>query len=228
MFLESLVYEVPQVLWQTEPQQALLPFIIGGAFLLVAILWVATTWGDTKEVKPVRGASLVILGMPSAGKTQFWKNLKGESYTAYETTNLVQEYKPFVYKSIRIDVGKEIGGDLRNVETYWENLMQDCDIALFIFDVSKYLNDTTYLEEANVRFDFFYRHLGEKDYAIIASHPDKVGKVKQGEETDLVKRVQSLMKGKVYSSLFQSNFFVRNLTDPQDFHIITEKLFANK
>lgn len=224
MFLESLVYEVPQALWQTEPQQAILPLII------VPILVIWFIWVVSKK-EPTRGTSLVILGMPEAGKTQFWKNLKGERYTAYETTNAEQEYQPFDYvygnRKIRINAGKDIGGSKFNIKPYWEDLMKTSDIAIFIFDVSKYLTDADYQGQVNARLDFFYRHVGQRKYAVIASHADKMSHGKPGEQATLVQQVQSLLEGKKYAPLFYRNFWTCNLTDPQDFRIITEKLFAN-
>lgn len=245
VLLDSLVYEEPSESWREELWKAIKGDDVKGALATggtaIVTTAVITVVGKIlkdiffpdkpKPTPPPPSCSLVILGMPEAGKTQFWKNLKGERYTAYETTNAEQEYQPFDYvygnRKIRINAGKDIGGSKFNIKPYWEDLMKTSDIAIFIFDVSKYLTDADYQGQVNARLDFFYRHVGQRKYAVIASHADKMSHGKPGEQATLVQQVQSLLEGKKYAPLFYRNFWTCNLTDPQDFRIITEKLFAN-
>lgn len=235
VLLDSLVYEEPSVTWREELWKA----ISNDAKELLR--W-GTTFGPIGAVgkylyDKYQGTSLAILGMPEAGKTQFWKNLKGESYSAYETTNAEQAYTPFFYnygdRKFRVGAGKDIGGAEENIRPYWEKLIEESKIVIFIFDVSKYLKEQDYQLQTNARLDFLYNKRGEftgsnqKKFAVIASHPDQVDKVEL-EGADLVTRMKSVVHGKPYAALFYQNCWTCNLTDPKDFSTITERLFANK
>lgn len=236
VLLSSLVYEEPPVSWREELWKA-----IKGDDAKELLRWGATLGLGGLIGKYLydkyQGTSLAILGMAEAGKTQFWKNLKGEQYSAYETTMAEQQYKPFDYRygnrTFRVGAGKDIGGADENFKAYWEQMLSEYKIVLFIFDASKYLKDESYQLLTNARLDFLcekrnkLKDRKEKKFAVIASHADQVDRVDLGEKADLVACLQTLVKGQPYAPLFYQNFWPCNLTDPTDFRTITEKLFAN-
>lgn len=202
-----------------EPQEAFLwfiPLLIG-----VLIIVVAT--------RPVKGNSLAILGMPEAGKTQFLRNLQGKTYSRYESTNGAVDYGDFEYvygeRRIKVTAGKDIGGSDENIKPYWKKMIEQNDIVVFIFDISRYRKDEKYKRLTNSRLDYIERHIGNKDWAIIASHLDKVN-VSKGKEKELATEMQRCVKGKEYAKLFDLNFFICDLTDCGQFNTIVEKLFV--
>lgn len=231
VLLDSLVYEEPRVLCPEEFWKAIKSDLEEAlAFTAGRVFGKALRALGRHVYEEYKGASLVILGMPKAGKTQFWKNLKGEPYFAYETTNVKQNYQPFDYRygnrTMRINVGEDI-------RTAGETLIKESKIVVFIFDVSKYLKEQDYQLQTNACLELLYNKRNEfigrdqKKFAVIASHPDQVDKVEL-EEADLVTRMKSVVHGKPYAALFYQNCWTCNLTNPKDFSTITEKLFANK
>ena len=230
--LELLTSEMVYSICSSQPQEAVfwfIPVLIGAAIGTAAII-IAAASEDTNTEK-VKGTSLGILGMPGAGKTLFLRNLQGRPYTKYEQTSGAEDYEPFDFchkgKTIRIQKGKDIGGNVENIKQYYDDFLNTKDICIFIFDLNKYIDQTNYRNEVNSRLDFINRHLLILDksldkWAVIGTHVDQA-KIEKGKS--IIDVVQGYVQGKPYARLFNTNFFARNITNKSDMDIIIDKLF---
>ena len=174
------------------------------------------------------GKTLAVLGMQASGKTQFYKTLQNLEYTGYEATS-VNEYEGFDIKltdrTIHIKKGKDIGGTEAYIKQYYEKMISENEIVVFVFDVYAYLNDGAYLRNANARFDFVNQHRNEKSVVILGSHLDKFPKK---ERKTVIGKVQQMNKDKAYAGLFSVNFFVADIRNKEAVQEIVEKIFTRK
>lgn len=195
--------------------------IVGAALLFANVIYATIT-----EI--VRGKTLAVLGMQASGKTQFYKTLQNLEYTGYEATS-INEYKGFDIKltdrTIHIQKGKDIGGTEAYIKQYYEKMMTDNEVVVFVFDVYAYLNDGTYSRNTNARFDFINQHRNEKDIVILGSHLDKFPKK---ERKAVIGKVQQMNKDKIYAGLFSVNFFVADIRNKDAVQEIAEKIFTGK
>ena len=195
--------------------------IVGAALLFANVIYATIT-----EI--VRGKTLAVLGMQASGKTQFYKTLQNLEYTGYEATS-INEYKGFDIKltdrTIHIQKGKDIGGTEAYIKQYYEKMITDNEVVVFVFDVYAYLNDGTYSRNTNARFDFINQHRNEKDIVILGSHLDKFPKK---ERKAVIGKVQQMNKDKIYAGLFSVNFFVADIRNKDAVQEIAEKIFTGK
>lgn len=195
--------------------------IVGIAAFLVGVIYATVT-----EV--VKGKTLAVLGMQASGKTQFYRTLQNLEYTGYEATS-VNEYEGFDIKladrTIHIKKGKDIGGTEAYIKQYYEKMMNDNEVVVFVFDVYTYLNDGTYSRNTNARFDFINQHRNEKSIVILGSHLDKFPKK---ERKAVIGKVQQMNKNKIYAGLFSVNFFVADMRNKDAVQEIAEKIFTGK
>ena len=195
--------------------------LVGAAIILANVIYATVT-----EI--VGGKTLAVLGMQASGKTQFYKTLQNLEYTGYEATS-VNEYDGFDIKladrTIHIKKGKDIGGTEAYIKQYYEKMISENEIVVFVFDVYAYLNDRAYLRNANARFDFVNQHRNEKSVVILGSHLDKIPKK---ERKTVIGKVQQMNKDKAYASLFSVNFFVADIRNKDAVQEIVEKIFTGK
>lgn len=195
--------------------------LVGAAIILANVIYATVT-----EI--VGGKTLAVLGMQASGKTQFYKTLQNLEYTGYEATS-VNEYEGFDIKltdrTIHIKKGKDIGGTEAYIKQYYEKMISENEIVVFVFDVYAYLNDGAYLRNANARFDFVNQHRNEKSVVILGSHLDKFPKK---ERKTVIGKVQQMNKDKAYAGLFSVNFFVADIRNKEAVQEIVEKIFTRK
>lgn len=192
----------------------------------------------------LEGKTMVILGMPEAGKTQFYKTLKGESYDNQEATG-IEEYEGFKFqiaeRTIRVKAGKDIGGSQNYIAPYYKKFIKENDIIVFVFDIKRYVEDTTYAQDVRDRLDFVWRKLSEKadflavlrrcslfirrKFLLLGSHSDQL------TSEQIKKAMESLhesTKDKEYQDMFRNNFFLLDLRDRKELFekFIKTKLFG--
>lgn len=205
-----------------EENLAILPFIplalwiLGVVFLSGCIIIVRTT-----------GKKLAVLGMERAGKSTLYNMLRtGEPGTHLNTT--IEEYGEFTIKDrkIKIKKGKDIGGGPEFIQ-YYEDLIKQNEIIIFVFNVSKYLNDLIYQRETKDRLDFVYRKSKEynkemNNLVMIASHIDILSSDKQ---KTAMKEILNTISGKQYNEMFKNNFFVMNIVNNEHINKLKESIF---
>lgn len=165
--------------------------------------------------------------MQGAGKTLFYNQLKNEKFNGeYHTTGGAATIEEFTFeingKKIKFKKGKDIGGGEELIRFYYENLLNESDIAFFLFNVSKYIKDKTYMSETNARIDFIHRHK-PKQIVLVGTHLDEYS---NNDRSTVLGKVQTLVLQKSYARLFDSNFFVLDLRDRNTVLRIMEKLFC--
>lgn len=209
-----------------EENLAILPFIplalwiLGVVFLSGCIIIVYNTVRTT-------GKKLAVLGMERAGKSTLYNMLRtGEPGTHLNTT--IEEYGEFTIKDrkIKIKKGKDIGGGLEFIQ-YYEDLIKQNEIIIFVFNVSKYLNDLIYQRETKDRLDFVYRKSKEynkemNNLVMIASHIDILSSDKQ---KTAMKEILNTISGKQYNEMFKNNFFVMNIVNNEHINKLKESIF---
>lgn len=204
-----------------EENLAILPFIplalwILGVVFLSGCIIIRTT-----------GKKLAVLGMERAGKSTLYNMLRtGEPGTHLNTT--IEEYGEFTIKDrkIKIKKGKDIGGGPEFIQ-YYEDLIKQNEIIIFVFNVSKYLNDLIYQRETKDRLDFVYRKSKEynkemNNLVMIASHIDILSSDKQ---KTAMKEILNTISGKQYNEMFKNNFFVMNIVNNEHINKLKESIF---
>lgn len=165
---------------------------------------------------------IVVLGMPSAGKTRFLCHLNGDEYV--EQTTAIDEFKYFSIDTpngkIYVDDGRDIGGSKGYLSRYKE-FVTSADMVFFVFNINDYISDTDYQREVNARLDLIYAFRSEtQKCCIIGSHLDVY--VKNGQNRSSATAFQNVNSivydtknyTKEFRELFKDNetFFVVDLT----------------
>ena len=194
-------------------------------FLSPAIIYILKLIGWF--YRKVKGKRLAVLGMKGAGKTRFYRHLQNKPYIEGESG--VDEYEEFEYKkqdgkTIYIRKGKDIGGSEDYINLY-EDMIKECDILVFCFDIKRYLSDSTYEKQVNVRFEFVCRKFKELNrpkgnFVKIASHIDEAK-----DPMSAIKQFNNLLKKKSYYKEFIYNIYPVNMTNKKDLEKIENKIF---
>lgn len=205
----AIIPIIPLVLW-----------ILGVIFLGGCII---TVYNAVKTT----GKKLAVLGMERAGKSTLYNMLRtGEPGTPLNTT--IEEFGEFTIKDrkIKIKKGKDIGGGPEFIQ-YYEDLIKQNDIIIFIFNVSKYLNNLIYQRDTKDRLDFIYRKSKEynkemNNLVMIASHVDLLPSDKQ---KTAIKEILNTINGKQYNEMFKNNFFIISIINNEHINKLKEKIF---
>lgn len=217
MLCIELINEENLAMFQFIP---LIFWVLGSIFLGGCIIKVY-------NVVKTTGKKLAVLGMEKAGKSTLYNMLRtGEPGIHLNTT--IEEYGEFTIKDrkIKIKKGKDIGGGPEFIQ-YYEDLIKQNEIIIFVFNVSKYLNDLVYQRDTKDRLDFVYRKSKEynkdmNNLVMIASHIDLLSLDKQ---KTAVKEVLNTINGKQYNEMFKTNFFVMSIVNKEHINKLKEKIF---
>lgn len=208
---------------------------------LVKTLWELIFGGETTTVE---GKSMGVLGMPEAGKTQFYKSLQGVPYKEFEAT-ATEDYPEFNFrinqKVITVKAGRDIGGGERYIQQYYDQFIDNKDITVFVFDVKKYLEEPMYQRDVRDRLDYIWRKLGvksgfdasiqlttgyvKKKFILFGSHFDQLSEQQKKEAKG---QLHESVKGKVFSEMFHNNMYIVDMRDRKQLFEIFEitKLFG--
>lgn len=209
-----------------ERQEAIVPLIwlIGAAVAACCCCISAGLYSSSTS--KVKGTTLAVLGMQMAGKTLFYNQLRKIAFTAdYVATGGMKDVDAFDLRlknrTVRIEKCKDIGGGDDYVRPYYEKLLNEKDIAIFLFNVSSYINDKGQRDRINARIEFVHRH-STKSLALIGTHLDLFSKSERSGV--LISQVQNMVKNKDYAIRFSNNFFVVDLRDIKSVLEIMEKI----
>lgn len=162
----------------------------------------------TKNIK------VFFTGPEKAGKTTLvnWR-LKDEPTHVYSQTGTgrITTFKDEKYQIDLYDMG---GGVEYLVNGVFEKKLKESDVAIFVFDVKRYINIDKYRnDEVNPRLSFLW---GKKDLfngkilISVGTHIDEVGM----SENELRNHIRNLMNGKEYKSVFYNYpLILTNLTE---------------
>lgn len=176
-------------------------------------------WGNKKEV------GMAVLGIDQSGKTTWYDYLCKTNRNEKGTTK--DDIDAFTLKfddgkKVHIKKGIDIGGGSVNIRPYYENMINENDVILFLFNAKKYIEDTEYMRECNARLDFINKkkHESQKIY-IIMTFADKLK-----NRTKAYKQAYELLKSRPYIKEMTDNFVLINMTDEQEKKELKEKMFG--
>lgn len=124
-------------------------YIIGA--ILSGILWLLGKKAYEAVNPKAEDKSLVILGMPGAGKTAMWHKLQGKDLPKRNTSGVaVPRFK--LGDGVWVDTSVDIAGTPTAVGKYYETLIKADSYIYFLIDAQR-LNDDEYVEDAKDRLD---------------------------------------------------------------------------
>lgn len=157
---------------------------------------------------------IAILGMIASGKTTIFNFLRNENINVGTSKREMDEFeyvlpngkKRIIKKSV--DIG---GGDEYVKGEYASMLSSDeYDVYFFVFNSFEYLNNLNYQRNVNGRLLFIYnKKNSNKKIILIGSYRDKF----KISTTKVIEDIKLVIENKQYSSLFNENFMVMDLTD---------------
>jgi GTPase SAR1 family protein len=152
-----------------EPQMAIAPLVVYAGIAVGAtgavIIW---NW--------LRGKKLAVLGMEASGKTTFLYWLKEKKFkdSAYEATGVVDYSGWGFFNGIKIRGGKDIGGNAMYIKDYYEKMINDVHLVIFVFDASLYISNEKYRQDTEDRASFISSKMPDrKKCHVLATHFDK-------------------------------------------------------
>jgi len=210
----------------SEPQQAIVwfvPVIIAAAVGAIIAIIIA----NSGPSKPIEGTSICVLGQKESGKTTFLNWLRFDKFTeSYQQTSTV-EYEKFTYetekKKYEISSGIDIGGDKSYVDMY-EKLINKNEICIFVFDVAKFLKDSSYRKETWDRADliFHFRPDRTKRHTIGTHFNNTDSK----DVNEIANRVVKLSENKPFKDMFSFNFTVVDFAKRDSFKDCVKRIFG--
>ncbi|MEI5983666.1 hypothetical protein VJ786_01990 [Sphingobacterium sp. PU5-4] len=196
-------------------EDKIIPLVIGGILGVIG-LSVGFAYILDKIFNKQNKIKLSVLGMESSGKTLFLQQLN--SALKGGVASGISDYDEFVInlgkdKDLLVRAGKDIPGSNAFVNEY-EKLCQEGDVIVYLFDISKYLNeeDLDYRRQCNSRLELIYDYGSQyqklKNITIIGSHIDVCNK----SEREAKKILYSQLQDKTYFKLLE-NLHLVNITD---------------
>ncbi len=215
--------------------------------MVILIIWAPILWGlgaavvsgmsvlcwgamgEKESIPPVNGKKLAILGMDQSGKTHYFHFLQGKEYLNAQQTER-DEIESFTYTksdgtTIKIKKGIDIGGSQRFTYLY-EELMNNSDCVIFMFDISKYFKDDEYRKDVHSRLEFINRKkiskgIADCNFKIFATHADLLDCNELNEaKTMFVNNI----KNKDYKDILKCDIFIINLQEKDKVKEITDKI----
>jgi ribosome biogenesis GTPase A len=179
-------------------------------------------WDDDIDDENAK-RKLGIIGMKGSGKSTLLHKLGGIKIVKSDT--FIEQYEEFSHKTmsgktINISKGKDIGG-LKNYMSEYKSVVDESDVVFYFFDVNLYVNNVEYRRECNSRLSFIFPQLKNKKAVLLATHLDDSNLTK----SELREIIMQNVTDKVYSNLFNENFFILDLTDDKQFKDLINNLF---
>ena len=198
---------------------------VGGAIIgcIIGSIWDACTKKDI---------GMAVLGMRMSGKTLWYNFLTNDSRIG--TTSSTEEVRSFKMdfsngRSVTVKQGMDIGGSEINVQLFYEELIKENDVVLFLFNSFEYLNNLQYEREVNGRMAFIAskwdEHHPDKELSkcifVIATYADKLIDKEKGWK-DIVDR----MSKRSFRNMIKQHLLLVNMTDKKQVEIMKEKIFG--
>lgn len=224
-----------------EPQQAawwFIPAIIVGVIGLFSLIIIISGDSGPDTFKDEKSVDLAILGPNEAGKTTLWNFLKGSTASKVYQQTEDKEAISFVassktWNAVKLDeteeklrfTGYDINGNGDFIRKYWEMLIENSNMIIFVFNSYKYLHCVDYQRDINQRMQFIYstvcKQTDEKKRGIwlLGSYADKLGNKKKDWE-----RIIGIIKTKPYCDISHNNACV-NLTNENELKEYYNKIF---
>ncbi|MBM6805002.1 hypothetical protein H6A24_00530 [Bacteroides caecicola] len=198
---------------------------VGGAIIgcIIGSIWDACTKKDI---------GMAVLGMRMSGKTLWYNFLTNDSRIG--TTSSTEKVRSFKMdfsngRSVTVKQGMDIGGSEINVQLFYEELIKENDVVLFLFNSFEYLNNLQYEREVNGRMAFIAskwdEHHPDKELSkcifVIATYADKLIDKEKGWK-DIVDR----MSKRSFRNMIKQHLLLVNMTDKKQVEIMKEKIFG--
>lgn len=198
---------------------------LGGAIIgcIIGSIWDACTKKDI---------GMAVLGMRMAGKTLWYNYLTQDNRVG--TTNATEKIRSFKMdfsngRSVTVKQGIDIGGSEVNVQLFYEELIKENDVVLFLFNSYEYLNNLQYEREVNGRMAFiaskWNEHHPDKELSkcifVVATYADKLVDKEKG-----CKEIVDRMSKRSFKDMIKQHLLLINMTDKKQVETMKEKIFG--
>lgn len=94
--------------------------------------------------------------------------------SAYEATGVVDYSGWGFFNGIKIRGGKDIGGNAMYIKDYYEKMINNVHLVIFVFDASLYISNEKYRQDTEDRASFISSKMPDsKNCHVLATHFDK-------------------------------------------------------
>ncbi|MDD7724400.1 MAG: GTPase domain-containing protein [Bacteroidales bacterium] len=177
------------------------PYIIGAA--VVGVAWLIKELNKSDEKTAPDKIKILLLGLNSSGKTTFVRHLRPDVREG--PTGSPQDYDEITDMPGSVDWMMNVDAKVKASSS-----------ILFFFDVTRYVQDSKYQEDANSRIDFVHRSASsKKPILLVATHIDLAS-------DDCESKVTHIIAGKGFRDLMSSIVFVNTTTSEGKQAIITK------
>ena len=155
-----------------------------------------------KEWYKTQNLKLGVIGMQGSGKSLFLSKLSDSNYIEKQTS--LEEYDKFKSKinglNLIIQKGTDISGGDSSVKYHYPKIINNKDLILFFFDISKYIGDfdihkDRYFRDCNSRIDFIVDVMMKEDIKtkvfIVGTHIDKLKKTDKSLKKELLDKLKA-------------------------------------
>src|SRR5690554_634100 len=208
----------------------LLPLLGWGVAAIAGAIAVKKVFFDEKEVDELKNdvktsKKIAILGLQEAGKTTFLRFLQGDKNYKKYTSSGMDEYDEFDMKVNNKVVTIAENFDIGGAEAFMRNyttVLQNTEMAFFLFDVSLFFNDNEYYRNFCARVDYLKSMTTIKTY-FIATHPDKLNNTDTDNELKI--KISEKLKEKDYKNYVEHKLFIINLLEDKKLTEFVNKVF---
>lgn len=180
----------------------------------------------------IKGKKLAVLGMKDAGKTRFYRFLQGKEYIeGVDEESGQNEIESFTYTCsngsiIKIQKGYDYSGARDYVKTFYEDLLKDSDVVVFVFDLHKFLNDMEYQKETNSIASLINEMNYKKCNIVkIASHKDEFDLPRQTINSIFTDFKYAIQGKRYWNAILGCNLFFADMRNKDELKIIADKIF---
>ena len=221
---KMILLDVPSILNEdfivnAEPMQGFL-FTLLSICGTIALSGVIYGYADN----PSPSTKICILGQKGSGKTTFLNWLRNRTFTSTYSQTFDERYASFDYNGKKIEGGRDIGGGTDFVKDYYEDMINQNDVCIFLFDAHKFISDEVYRQGTWDRAAFIYSKCPDSNKRhTIGTHFDQTS---YDNVNKLREHICDLSKHKCFADMFLKSCTIVDLTKKESFEDCAKRIFG--